>query len=372
MDFTVAESIKPLENFCREKLCDKSPFMSYDFFSSLEESMCTSKSSGWQPEHIVISENKKIIGVLPNFKKYNSNGEFVFDYAWENAHYQVGSDYFPKYVSAAPFTPVTRDNFLYVNKKINFEIFLKELLNFIKKKEVSSFHANFVSQEQSEALSSFFFQRFGIQYHWKNNNYESFDEFLSNFKSRKRKTIKRERNFLKENDITFICKSGKQINDGDIKLFFECYSNTIMKKWSYKYLNIDFFKRIMASNLKKNILIISAFKKDIFVGCSLHFVGKDSLYGRYYGCLFEVPYLHFELCYYQAIEFAIKNKLQKVEAGAQGEHKISRGYLPTLTYSNHWVNNSQLSSAIKKYVSNEKERILYTLKKLNQYSPFSD
>ena len=372
MDFTVVESIKPLEKFCREKLSDQSPFMDFDFFASLEESMCTSRSNGWQPEHIVISENKKIIGVIPNFKKFNSNGEFVFDYAWENAHYQVGSDYFPKYVSAAPFTPVTRENFIYLKKEIDFEMCLKELLNFIKKKNVSSFHANFVSEKQSEILNNFFFQRVGIQYHWKNNNYESFDEFLSTFKSRKRKSIKKERGFLLENDVKFVRKSGDQIGEKDIKLFFECYSNTIAKKWSYKYLNIEFFNKIMASNLKKNILIISAFKKDIFIGCSLHFIGKNSLYGRYYGSLVDVPYLHFELCYYQAIEFAIKSNLKKVEAGAQGEHKISRGYLPTLTFSNHWINNNQLSKAIKNFVLEEKERIMYTVERLNQYSPFSD
>ena len=351
MNFSKVSSISFEEKFCKRNLTDESPFINYDFFLSLEKSLCTNKKNGWEPEHIVIKQSNKTIGFIPNFKKSNSNGEYIFDYAWENAHYQLGKNYFPKYLSAIPFTPVTRNNFIYGDKNIIKLSLINKLKNFIGSSKVSSFHINFIDKKASEELKGDFMQRLGIQYHWQNKSYNTFDDFLDSMKSRKKKNIIKERKFLKESNIFFTFKYGEEISEKDLKLFFECYKNTIKKKWSYQYLNFEFFRRLLDSDLKKRILLIIASNDKNFIGSSLHFIGKNTLYGRYWGTLQEIPYLHFELCYYQAIEFAIKKKISKIEAGAQGEHKISRGYLPRITYSNHWVKDEMIRDGIKKFLS---------------------
>ena len=372
MDFLKISSIKDAEDFCKNQLTDYSPFINYYFFFYLEKTLCTSKNNGWEPEHIIIKENEKIIGFIPNFKKFNSNGEYIFDHAWENAHYQMGIEYFPKYLSATPFTPVTRESFLYTNKNINNLILTKKLINFFQDNKVSSFHINFIDKKVSDNLKDNFLQRIGIQYHWFNKNYKSFDDFLKNLKSRKKKNILKERDFLRKNKIKFVKKLGNNITEQDLNLFFECYLNTIKKKWSYQYLNIDFFRKIFISDLKKKILLISAFDNKQFLGCSLHFLGNNTLYGRYSGTLTDIPFLHFELCYYQAIEYAIQKNISKIEAGAQGEHKIARGYIPTIIYSNHWIRNEKLKGGIKKFLDYEKGEILSALEIMKRYSPFND
>ena len=191
-------------------------------------------------------------------------------------------------------------------------------------------------------------------------------------KSRKKKTIIKERRFLKDYGVTFIKKEGEMVNEEDVKNLYSCYLNTIEKKWSRPYLNFNFFKGLISTKTEKKILLISAYKNKRLLGCSIHFIGNEILYGRYWGCTENVPYLHFELCYYQAIEYAIKNKLQKVEAGAQGEHKISRGYLPNLTYSNHWFNNETLSKPIQDFLEKENKKTVEVADYLSKFSPFSE
>jgi len=191
-------------------------------------------------------------------------------------------------------------------------------------------------------------------------------------KSRKKKAIIKERRYLKDHGVSFLVKEGDKIDEKDIKNLYSCYLNTIEKKWSRPYLNFDFFKGLISTKNEKKILLISAHKNERLLGCSVHFVGNETLYGRYWGCTENVPYLHFELCYYQAIEYAIKNKLKKVEAGAQGEHKISRGYLPNLTYSNHWFNNEVLSKPIKEFLTKENKKTIEVADYLSKFSPFSE
>ena len=185
-----------------------------------------------------------------------------------------------------------------------------------------------------------------------------------------KKAISKERRFLKDHGVSFLTKEGDKVDERDIKNLYSCYLNTIEKKWSRPYLNFDFFKGLISTKNEKKILLISAHKHERLLGCSVHFVGNDILYGRYWGCTENVPYLHFELCYYQAIEYAIKNKLKKVEAGAQGEHKIARGYQPTLTYSNHWFDHSKLNPLIKNFLAEEKKRVRDSVVYLNQFLPF--
>ena len=369
--FTIS-SIEEVKLFCKKNFFDISPFISYEFFRELETSKCTSQNNGWSPEHLVIKNKDVLVGIIPNFKKNNSNGEYVFDHIFANAYSQIGKNYYPKYLSAIPFTPVKRNKFFYTDKsKISLENISKNLISFFLKNKISSFHINFIDKNMSDKLNQQkFSQRLGMQYYWYNESYNTFDCFLSSLKRTKRKNIIKERNFLKDEEIKCIIKRSNEISSKDIELFYRCYSNTIKKKWSIHYLNQLFFEKLVKSNLKKQIVLIQAFKKTDFVGCSLHFIGDDTLYGRYWGALQEIPFLHFELCYYQAIEFAIKNKLSKVEAGAQGEHKISRGYLPELTYSNHWFDSIELKESIDLFFYDEGRKVLETIEYLKKLSPF--
>lgn len=371
----ILESISSIENaedFCKENFFDSSPFLKYSFFKLLEDSNCTDSRSGWIPQHIIIKEKNQIIGFIPNFKKLNSFGEYIFDHMFEHAYYQVGSDYFPKFLSGIPFTPVNRMKFIYSKNILEIENVAESLKIFVRKKKISSFHANFISKNVSKELEqSDFFKRIGIQYHWENKSFRDFQDFLDSMKSRKKKNIQKERNFLKDKKIEFVHKQGDMITEKDITNLYKCYINTIDKKWSRPYLNLDFFKRLINSSSISNILLISAYKKDNLLGSSLHFIGDDTLYGRYWGCLENIAYLHFELCYYQAIDYAIKKKISKIEAGAQGEHKISRGYLPCLTYSNHWFDNEKLRKPIKDFLQKENQKVLEASRYLDSYSPFA-
>ena len=372
MEINTISSIEEIKLFCKKNFFDISPFISYEFFRELETSKCTSPSNGWSPEHLVITNNKVLEGIIPNFKKSNSNGEYVFDHIFANAYNQIGKKYYPKYLSAIPFTPVKRNKFFYANNsKFSLKNISKYLIPFFSKKEISSFHINFIGKTMSDELSQHnFSQRLGMQYYWYNRSYQTFDCFLSSLKRTKRKNIIKERSFLKDEKIKCIVKRSNEITSKDIELFYKCYSNTIKKKWSIHYLNQLFFEKLVESNLKNQMVIIQAFKEDIFLGCSLHFIGDNTLYGRYWGALQEVPFLHFELCYYQAIEFAIQNKLSKVEAGAQGEHKISRGYIPELTYSNHWFESHELKESINIFFYEEGKKVKDTIEYLKKLSPF--
>lgn len=372
MNIDSISSIKNAEQFCEKSFLDSSPFIEYSFFKLLEDSECTNESSGWIPQHIVFKENNSIVALIPNFKKLNSYGEYIFDQVFENAYYQTGSEYFPKYLSGIPFTPVTRLKFIYSKNSVNFDEIINLLVDFLKKRNISSFHANFINFDNSKKLERFnFFKRIGIQYHWINNSFSDFDDFLDSMKSRKKKAIIKERNSLKESGISFVTKEGKNINNQDIINLYKCYLHTIEKKWSRPYLNYNFFKGLINIQTVKRTLLISAYKKEKLLGCSIHFIGNNTLYGRYWGCMEEIPYLHFELCYYQAIEYAIKKKINTIEAGAQGEHKISRGYIPKLTYSNHWFSKEILNKPIKNFLMQENEKMLDALSYLEKLSPFS-
>lgn len=349
----------------------ESPLFDYDFLKSMEESGCTSKQLGWEPNHIIFAENRKILCIIPNYKKLNSNGEYVFDHNWAQAYYQTGLEYYPKLLTAIPFTPINGKR-LFFDEKYNFNKYVSFLKKFIQEQKFSSFHFNFIEKCQSDNLTTFgFFQRLGIQYHWKNKNYLNFEDFLSNLKSKKKKNILKERKSLKNLGISFYTKIGSNISNEDWAFFFKCYVDTIKKKWSYQYLNFDFFLRLSKSNLiNKILLIIATNKNGEKLACSLNFIGNEKLAGRYWGCIEEIQFLHFELCYYQPIEFAIKNKIPIIEAGAQGEHKISRGYIPTLTYSNHWIKDSVMSVAIENFLKKESKIIEKNIDYLLKSIPF--
>ncbi len=366
-------SIKSARDFCSDYFNDSSPFLEYDFFKLLEDSKCTNKDSGWIPKHLIFKENNKIVAFIPNFKKLNSFGEYIFDHIFEHAYYQTGSEYFPKFLSGIPFTPVTKLKFVYSKNSLDLDKILVLLIDFLEKSKISSFHANFINLDTSNKLENYnLYKRIGIQYHWKNQSFLDFNDYLDSMKSRKKKSIHKERKSLQEKGIIFSQKEGKMIQKKDMVDLYKCYLKTIDKKWSRPYLNLDFFEGLIKTQTINKMLLVSAYQNDKLLGSSIHFIGKDTLYGRYWGCLEEVPYLHFELCYYQAIEYAIKKKLSKIEAGAQGEHKISRGYEPCLIYSNHWFNNAMLNNPIKEFLKKENLKVIDTVNYLKEQLPFSE
>lgn len=373
-EITNLNSIKQIKEKTWNKLIPSgNPLMDYDFFLTLEESNCTSDSNGWRPYHFIIKQTDNIVGIIPNFIKLNSNGEYVFDHAWADAYHRIGKDYYPKYLSAIPFTPIN-GNRVFFSNELNFKEksnITNKVIKKVKEDNIETFHLNFISKEQSNYLKEFdFLQRIGIQYHWKNQDYKNFDDFLLKLKSKKKKNILKERSFISNLGIKIVCLRGAEINENDWNFFYHCYKNTINKKWSYKYLNYDFFLGLSKSKILENILLIVAKdKNENYLACTLNFVGKK-LYGRYWGSVEEIPFLHFELCYYQSIEYAIKNNITIIEAGAQGEHKIPRGYLPTITYSNHWIKNDEMRLAIKDFLEREKNIVDYNFNILRKSIPY--
>ncbi len=368
------KTISEIENSKWKNLVsDTNPFLNYYFFQAMEKSGCTALQSGWEPNHFIIKKNDEIVGLIPNFKKSNSYGEYIFDQSWANAYANLGIQYYPKFLSAIPFTPIN-SNKIFNNKKIENKLIIECLKDFLNKTNISSCHFNFVSKEQSILLDTKqFLTRKGIQYHWYNKNYSSFEHFLDSFKARKKKNIIKERKFLVETGINIETKIGREISSSDINFFYECYQRTIDKKWANKYLNLKFFHILKASGVINQMLVfIAKDKNKKKIASALSFFDDTKLFGRYWGSLLNIPFLHFELCYYQSIEFAIKKKIRLIESGAQGEHKIPRGYEPSITYSNHWIKNEKIRDAIKVFLCRESENVDEALIYLKKLSPFKE
>ncbi len=351
------------------------PFTRYEFLQALEKSGSAVFSTGWQPFHYIqINNKKKIVVVCPLYVKSHSFGEYIFDHAWADAYHRYGLDYYPKLQSAIPFTPVTGERII-VHKilKNKNDIKNKVINNIINKAQtlnVSSLHFNFLRKpEYLNNNNNDLLLRQGIQFHWKNNNYKSFNEFLETLSSRKRKLIKKERSCIKDNNITVKLLNGVEIQKKHWDFFYKCYLNTTGKKWGSSYLTKEFFVKI-GKNLSSKILLIIAYHEDQMIASALNFLSTTHLYGRLWGSIKHIPYLHFEMCYYQAIEYAIKNKIHIVEAGAQGSHKIQRGYMPENTWSLHWIKNKKFKEAISHYLDKEINLLDKEKKELEQFAPF--
>ena len=354
------------------------PFTSYEFLTSLELSRSVCHKTGWTPKHIIIKDNENIlIGALPNYLKMHSYGEYIFDHSWANAVENAGGQYYPKLLSAIPFTPATGPRFLirgdnlYKNKI--FVLLVNTIENLVKDNNLSSAHINFLSADISKKLyHKNWIQRKGLQFHWHNKDYKTFNDFLDKLKSTKRKAIKKERQKISNFDIKIERLTGNDLTDKMWDSFYQFYLNTIDKKWGGAYLTKDFFY-LINQNMKDRILLVIAKQNDQIVAAALNFIGNDTLYGRNWGSIVDIPFLHFELCYYQAIEFAIERSIKKVEAGAQGDHKIQRGYVATSTYSCHYINNPSFTDAVKSFVEMEAKEINKQIEIINQLgSPYSN
>jgi len=337
---------------------DNHPFLKFEFYQALEESKCIGPEIGWIPFYIHYSIDGVIKAILPIFLKSHSYGEFIFDWAWAQAYEKYGLDYYPKLLAALPHTPVSAPKMI-TKENLSIDIFLESIKELSRDYKCSSTHLLFTSNKETKDLNhhSKYFHRHSLQYHFQNKNYKTFDDFLAMLRKDKRKNFKKERRAIFENtSIQINEKTGNQIKTEDAKFMSNVYLMTIQKKWSQAYLNEVFFERWFELQ-KEQMLYIEATINNKPIAAAIHLKSDSKLFGRYWGCTEEVPYLHFELCYYRAIEFAIKNNLSIVEAGAQGEQKLVRGFEPVLIDSFHKIENENFETAINAFLIKEKKQL---------------
>jgi len=377
LTFSLIESIQDIRALEWSRVINTAhPFIQYDFLFSLEKSAATTLDSGWSPKHLIIKLNNELVGLMPLYLKSHSYGEYVFDFQWANAYHQSGLAYYPKLVSAIPFTPATGQR-IYLDESINNQRTYQEITDFIREfclqQDISSWHLLFSAVAESKSLSAAnTIARLGMQYHWFNKSYLDFEHFLSACKLKHRKNIKRERRVVKQQGFNISIINGEDISDLLWQQFFIFYQkNYIKRSGNYGYLSELFFK-MLGNSMPETIVMAVASLNNQVVATSLFFKDEKTLYGRYWGASQEFEFLHFELCYYQGIEYCIRNKLDKFDAGAQGEHKIKRGFKPIKTYSNHTIIHPQFESAIRHFVGQEQIYIEQSIQELQQKLPFKD
>lgn len=333
------------------------PFLRYEFLAALEESGSTTANTGWQPHHLLLEQQGELIGLMPLFIKSHSYGEYVFDWAWADAYHRHGLEYYPKLLNAIPFTPASGPRWAIAqgqDEQQGLNQMLEAVCAEAKRLEVSSCHWLFPPQDKATyGHKADLLLRTGCQYHWFNDNYQNFDDFLAQFSSRKRKNLKKERKQVQAQNLTLHVKTGGEISADDWHEFYVCYHLTYFKRSGRQgYLSESFFP-LIAKSMPENIMMVQAVSENQAVAAALYFYDSDTLYGRYWGCREDFSHLHFEACYYQGIEFAIAKGLKKFDPGAQGEHKIQRGFRPTATYSWHWLAHSEFHQAIEKFINAE-------------------
>jgi predicted N-acyltransferase len=336
------------------------PFVSFDFLDACEASGSAVPAQGWAGRHLALEEaDGRVIGVMPLWLKGHSQGEYVFDHSWADAYERAGGRYYPKLLGAVPFTPVTGPRFLAhpdADVATVREALLQGALTLAERLGVSSLHVNFPTRDDWNAMGEAgLLKRQDMQYVWRNGGYATFDDFLSALSSNRRKTIRRERREAQVGlDIRIL--TGADLQPGHWDAFFGFYMDTGSRKWGRPYLTRDFFTRI-GDTMADRIALVMAFRDGRPIAGALNLIGRDALYGRQWGCLEDVPFLHFELCYYRAIDFAIERGLSRVEAGAQGEHKIARGYLPSPVYSAHFIADPALRGPVADYLERERPAV---------------
>jgi predicted N-acyltransferase len=346
------------------------PFVSHAFLSALEESGSVAVETGWQPAHIIVENKNAIIGAAPMYVKNHSYGEYVFDHAWAQAFERAGGEYYPKLQVAVPFTPVTGPRLLTGGNAIAREALAQAMMAFAKRLEVSSLHITFPTEDEARALAAQgFLQRHDQQFHWHNENYPDFAAFLAALSSIKRKNLRRERTQARANGIDVEWVTGSDLKERHWDAFFAFYMDTGSRKWGSPYLTRKFFS-LVGQNMADQTLLVMAKRNGRYIAGALNFIGGDTLYGRNWGAIEHHPFLHFELCYYQAIEFAIAKGLKVVEAGAQGAHKLARGYLPARTHSLHWIAHAGLRDAVARYLKEERRAVAQDMEALAEHAPF--
>lgn len=350
----------------------ENPFTSHAFLKTLEDSEAASAESGWLPQHLAIDDEGETVAVAPCYLKNHSYGEYVFDWGWAEAYQRAGGRYYPKLQVAVPFSPVTGPRLL-VRPGGDVDrlraLLTAALVELAKQHEVSSLHITFAREEEWRLFGSMgLLQRIGQQFHWKNEGFSTFDDFLASLNSRKRKMIRKER-AAANRDVQIEMLAGDDLKPHHMDSFYEFYLNTVDRKWAHAYLNRDFFHLLRERLADRMVLFLARHDGD-FVAGALNLRGAGTLYGRNWGCAARFRMLYFECCFYRAIEYAIEHGLETVEAGAQGPHKISRGYLPTPTYSAHWIRDSGFRDAVADFLERERRGVAYEMEQLADLSPF--
>ena len=353
---------------------DENPFVSYAFLSALEDSGSATAETGWKPHHLAIGvEDGRLLGAVPMYLKNNSQGEYVFDWGWADAYERAGGRYYPKLQVAAPFSPVTGPRLLARpgdDAESVRATLIAGMIETVKQYKLSSVNVTFPHEADAGRLEAAgFLIRHGHQFHWRNEGYESFDDFLANLSSRKRKNIRKERKAIADFGVRFDTLVGDDIKPHHWDEFHEFYVSTYDRKWGYPYLTREFFD-LLNDRMADRVALIRAEEDGVAIGAALNLIGSEALFGRNWGCNSQLKFLHFEACYYRAIDLAIERKLDRVEAGTQGPHKIQRGYLPVQTYSAHWIRDEGFRAAVADFLEREKQAEAGEIEYLGELSPF--
>ena len=367
-------SLAEVDRAAWNALAGPNPLLSHEFLLAMEQSGCVGPGTAWQPAHLLLKDDQSALrAALPLYIKNDSHGEFVFDWSWADAYERAGIDYYPKLVSAVPFTPATGKRLLVDDSERADEArraLVDAALDFARASGVSSWHVLFPEDKERTAFGEQgLLERKSCQFHWQNEAYESFEEFLGRFSSAKRKKAKRERRRIAEAGIRFDWLSGESISASDWDAIYEFYSHTFLRRGRAPYLNREFFE-LVSSTIPQNLLAIVARFEDRPIAAALCFRSPDTLYGRYWGSVADFHSLHFETCYYQGIEYCIREGLQRFEPGTQGEHKISRGFVPTPTWSFHWLKEPAFYDAIQDYLERETTHVESYMAHWDEHLPY--
>ena len=349
------------------------PFMRHEFLSALEHSGSVCAQTGWSPAHLLVLDGDQLVAAMPLYLKSHSWGEYVFDQQWAEAYQQQGLAYYPKWLTAIPLTPCQGSRIVMQAAVDPLEV-MRLLFNTIKQLSeslgISSWHCLFPEQQQAEQLRALGFSlREGVQFHWFNRGYRDFNDFLLTLNAGKRKMLKRERRRVSEQGISLQRIAGKDVSEKQWQQFFQFYTLTYLKRQSQPYLNLAFFQQI-AATMGEQLLLVLAVKDDETIAAALSFIGYDTLYGRYWGCDEDYDSLHFEACYYQGLDYCIEHGLTRFDSGAQGEHKIARGFEPVTTYSAHWIKDARFATAIAHFLVREQQAVQHYKQDAASYLPF--
>lgn len=349
------------------------PFLRYEFLQAAESSGSVSTEAGWSPRHLVLRHaDGSIRAALPLYEKSHSWGEFVFDWAWASAYERAGLNYYPKLVSAVPFTPASCNKLLLADPadSAGAGLLLDGAIALAKEAGCSSFHVQFPATAELDSLEAAGLKlRKDCQFHWQNHEFPDFDDFLATFSSAKRKKARRDRRRVREAGITFRRLTGDELGDGEWQIVYDLISRTFMQRGSLPYFTRDFFMQI-SSELADRLLVVQAELHGGAIAAAVFFVGNDTLYGRYWGCSGEYNALHFETCYFQGIDYCIEHGIRNFEPGTQGEHKISRGFTPSTVWSAHWLAQPEFFAAVSDYVAEEARHVERYMRAVDDHSPF--
>ncbi|WP_415913742.1 GNAT family N-acetyltransferase [Paraburkholderia sp. J63] len=350
-------------------LCESNPFVSHEFLSAMHDTGCAVRDTGWQPFYLLMRKGADLAGAMPLYLKSHSRGEYVFDHAWADAFKRHGLRYYPKLLSAVPFSPVTGPRLLAASHADRV-LLARGAVQLAKQMDVSSLHVLFPHEADLDALTEAgYMLREGVQFHWENFNYRDFDDFLSKMSHDKRKKVKQDRRRVMEAGVTFRWIRGADIDSRALDFFYACYENTYREHWNPPYLTREFFERVH-STMPESIMLVIAEANGRELACALNVIAGSTMFGRYWGTTEFVSGLHFETCYMQGIQYCIENGLSSFEGGAQGVHKMSRGLLPTATWSAHWVADRRFAHAISEFLDEETAAMDAHIDELEAHTPF--